>query len=66
LNHTLVAMASIVIRLCVLSEVPVLTPWWPWEQLLVCFVFFVKKQLLLLRQTAHRDMRAEAEETVEH
>jgi hypothetical protein len=59
-------MASIVIRLCVLSEVPVPTSWWPWEQLLVYFVFFVKKQLLLPRQTVHCDMRAEAEETVEH
>jgi hypothetical protein len=34
----------------------VLTPWWPWEQLLLGFVFFVryavfvKKQVLLLRQ----------------
>jgi hypothetical protein len=40
-NHTLVAMATIVITLCVLSDVPVPTPWWPWEQLLVCFVYFV-------------------------
>jgi len=56
LNHKLVAMAIVVID-CVFSVRYQFLHWWPWEQLLVSFVFFVKKQLLLLRQTVFTVLR---------
>jgi hypothetical protein len=65
-------MATIVIRLCVFSEVQVPTPWWPWEQLcvfcLLCEVCTAGEETVVITEAGcvYYDMRTEAEEIVEH